>query len=1816
MDSGWLCIAGAVILIVLLIVTVVGHGIWVAIAAIFRPRKIPPQASGDIYDLARTTVQIDELFRANLIDPATYKRVIEALNENWSRQHGAPPVPVLPISTPQAEPAAMPVAAQAPLPPSVPPPLPIAPPRPRAPRRSLSDVFAAFMRDSNIRWGELVGGMLIVGCSVALVISFWSEIAHHSFLQFAIFTSVTAAMLGLGLYAEHRWKLPTTSRGILLIATLLVPLNFLAFAALSHGARPSLVETGIEIAALVLFGFLIWRAAAVLAPYWPNLLTVGVLGISAMLLGVQHFGPARSTIALFGLPAIALVIYGGDTAFMLIRASRWRHIRQHAAEAMYLLLGVLTFAAALAVGLVILQSVDPWNAAHRLSPLLSLAMTPALATGLLVWRKMSDVRLSRTRTAGTAIAVAAAFAMLGAIALAWPDPASLLPLCIADFVVFTIIAFALAIPAAHALAAPCLLLAYLIGFHIMSHRIGWSSTGAQMIAVLLSPDSGAALLPLLAIAVAIAWLLRRLHGGADAAVYRIFARAIAIVSLFLIPHVSIVASHAIGARLAWIAGILLVAGFEEKEKLAFVAAQILLAGAVTFLTLGHLANQAWFAGSHAPLLEPWTLQIVGVALAALGLIFALARMLFPLSFASRWFEQALVGAPTVGLAAILVIVCVQGAADEFATKLTPVPAHLWSHHAIGPAAWLLLTTLLVVATLWFVESRRFGAVVFWLIVALLACPLVSGRWMDQTATASALRWSLAFFLLLTSIPLWMREPLRWVLRTPLTAPAARDMRLLLVFLCAVPILGLSMYPASLIVEDYYIRGPAVGSSFAKIGERVSYALPLAIVAVCLLVNAIREKSSGWAFVSSIVCNMSITWSGTIAKWHTASDHFLLELVQLNVLMFGAFSLLWLLARAATGAKEKAPILLRVQITLALIGNWVLLFCAATAVFIAPLTTAGFAAHVGHPIGWLALIAGFAAWGLAQRDIKHPSAAFVATALAAAGLMIAFAAQTRDSGNWLSYHLMLVGAVVSAGGIVVVWLLIRRQLIAVSAPAADVAATSSESDAVIPLQYYRRPLDASSRAALYLGGQLPDGSFLGWIFLLTICASILALRAMLGDPQRPWWSSNAMLVLCLLWTGVSWWVLAPGLLYPSVMLLMLGAGMWWVERPGFITSASLDLSAVVVIVLAVFGAASLVLHVQVFRKIREERLPLHRFAAVATTIIMLVLAVAMVWVQVAGSSVQLVSPTKWAALGTTALLLTMALTDPKTTFAPAGLYLLGLIVIAMSVSQIHPPASRLSWSYGLAAAAFVLISSVVYAFRDQLAKLLEALGFPAREDTAPPRWVVMANTMIAVVVIALAAQVDFTVNQTLLRLTAASAALAPLIGLVLCARDDERIDLRQAVILLATAGAVVFAWAWLAPASVPIDRLVATMLALSASGLICGAIHELGARGAGRAEVGAPEELTARQAPRSPGNLAWLLAARMMLPVLTLLWALNAAALVGAEIFERSNTGSLHLSGWSIVCPLLILIGASVLSIMLALRKQNDPLRIPLHRRSAYVYASEALLAMIFVHLRLTMPWLFGGIFSQYWPLLVMALAFAGVGLAELLRRWNTIVLSEPLNRTGIFLPLLPVLAFWLAPSQVDFSNLLFVVGFFYAVLSATRKSFLFGVVAALAANGGLWALLYRHPELRFLVHPQLWMIPAALSVLIAAQLNRDRLAESHLRFIRYACLMLVYVSSTADIFLNGVRDHPWLPLVLAALSVAGVLIGMLFRLRAFLFLGTSFLAIAIITMIYYASANLHWTWLWYVAGIALGAGIIVVFALFEKKRTEMLALVEGLKQWQ
>jgi hypothetical protein len=70
------------------------------------------------------------------------------------------------------------------------------------------------------------------------------------------------------------------------------------------------------------------------------------------------------------------------------------------------------------------------------------------------------------------------------------------------------------------------------------------------------------------------------------------------------------------------------------------------------------------------------------------------------------------------------------------------------------------------------------------------------------------------------------------------------------------------------------------------------------------------------------------------------------------------------------------------------------------------------------------------------------------------------------------------------------------------------------------------------------------------------------------------------------------------------------------------------------------------------------------------------------------------------------------------------------------------------------------------------------------------------------------------------------------------------------------------------------------------------------------------------------------------------------------------------------------------------------------------------------------------------------------------------------------------------------------------------------------------------------------------------------------------------------------------------------------RVRAFLYLGSSFLLLSLVSMVWHAAQNIGHVWPWWAFGIALGLAILTLFGVFEKKRNEALQLLDGLRQWE
>ena len=384
------------------------------------------------------------------------------------------------------------------------------------PKTSWADWLAAFMEERNIRWGELVGGLLIVCCSIALVISFWSRIAEMPLVQFLLFNGVTAALFGVGFYSEHRWRLHTTSQGLLTIASMLVPLNFLAIAAVTTAAAANnpLVLGG-EAVSTVLFAALLFFGGRILVGSDALALTVGIIVPALVQLLVRRFVDAEVTPGtLWALAAAPLACYGTANGWSLAHAARKPGFSEEAANRLFKFLGLTTFAVVLPLALMLAKSTRPMPTLHELAGAVSLLGAVPLAAGLFVWRRLDGRNLAGPRTAGTSIAVFGAIVSLAGLVVGWPDPAMMLPIALVEFVVFTLVAWQFRLPAGHLLAAACLAIAYLLGAHLFGGHLAWHESDPRVVAETLVSGHSGVLLPPLVLAYAAPRSPRCVVGGA------------------------------------------------------------------------------------------------------------------------------------------------------------------------------------------------------------------------------------------------------------------------------------------------------------------------------------------------------------------------------------------------------------------------------------------------------------------------------------------------------------------------------------------------------------------------------------------------------------------------------------------------------------------------------------------------------------------------------------------------------------------------------------------------------------------------------------------------------------------------------------------------------------------------------------------------------------------------------------------------------------------------------------------------------------------------------------------------------------------------------------------------------------------------------------------------------------------------------------------------------------------------------------------------------------------------------------------------------
>lgn len=342
---------------------------------------------------------------------------------------------------------------------------------------------------------------------------------------------------------------------------------------------------------------------------------------------------------------------------------------------------------------------------------------------------------------------------------------------------------------------------------------------------------------------------------------------------------------------------------------------------------------------------------------------------------------------------------------------------------------------------------------------------------------------------------------------------------------------------------------------------------------------------------------------------------------------------------------------------------------------------------------------------------------------------------------------------------------------------------------------------------------------------------------------------------------------------------------------------------------------------------------------------------------------------------------------------------------------------------------------------------------------------------------------------------------------------------------------------------------------------------------------------------------------------------SAQALLGLAVCCLLLVLALEFGDWQVGSPVYstvleaslvagMTIALAVSLIVVALVPKDRAVAQSMALRQAHVYGAQALLAASVAHMAFTMPWLFRFGLQQYWPYIAMGLAFSGIGVWHLLQRRQLTVLAEPLATTLLLFPAVAALLSLRLDSLADRSLVMLMAGLVYGALAITHPSFWTRLTAFAFGNLALWLFIERYPLWNFQSHPQLWLIPPAVTALIVSRIEQHRLGSAAAASIRYLALAVIYVSSTSEIFIQGIGKNLAPPMILATLALLGMFAGMLLKIREYIFLGALFLLVAMFTMVWHAQQQLNHVWPWWAFGISLGIATLVFFAIFEQRRNQ------------
>ena len=270
----------------------------------------------------------------------------------------------------------------------------------------------------------------------------------------------------------------------------------------------------------------------------------------------------------------------------------------------------------------------------------------------------------------------------------------------------------------------------------------------------------------------------------------------------------------------------------------------------------------------------------------------------------------------------------------------------------------------------------------------------------------------------------------------------------------------------------------------------------------------------------------------------------------------------------------------------------------------------------------------------------------------------------------------------------------------------------------------------------------------------------------------------------------------------------------------------------------------------------------------------------------------------------------------------------------------------------------------------------------------------------------------------------------------------------------------------------------------------------------------------------------------------------------------------------------------------------------------WIYAVAILAGAAYVHLRTA--W-FGPAPVTVWDTTVL------IGAAYMLFVVQRITLSVPTMHVVLILPLIALLTLPAELGSVHAGSTLMAMSVLYLLIRGSTGNTLPLYLGFMALNGAmyLWVPLWAGQSGLL----QLYVIPAAASVLILLQLHQRELKPSVLNGARLAALSVIYVAGAVDLFVQ-----PGLGIFALAigLAIAGIGLGIMFRIRAFLYAGVAFLVLIVggQLLAFYPEQRLGRAVLLLALGMVITGGMITFNIKREAIVNRIRGMRAGLAQWQ